>query len=38
MLLAAETFRALHAGRARYCAKLDHPQGVRCIFCGTSAA
>jgi aquaporin Z len=38
MLLAAETFRAATRGAARHCAKLDHPQGVRCIFCGAAAA
>jgi len=38
MLLAAETFGALTRGRARHCAKLDHPPGVRCIFCGTQAS
>jgi aquaporin Z len=38
MLLAAEAFRALTRGRARHCAKLDHPPGVRCIFCRASAA
>jgi aquaporin Z len=36
MLLAAETFSAVTQGRARHCAKLDHPPGVRCIFCGAS--
>ncbi len=38
MLLAAEAFRGLSGGAARHCAKLDHPIGVRCIFCGASAA
>jgi aquaporin Z len=37
MLLAAETFKALTRGRARHCAKLDHPPRVRCIFCGAGA-
>jgi len=37
MLGAAQAFSALTQGRARHCAKLDHPAGVRCIFCGASA-
>jgi aquaporin Z len=38
MLGAAQAFRALTRGRARHCAKFDHPTGVRCIFCGAEAA
>jgi hypothetical protein len=38
MLAAAQAFSALTQGRARHCAKLDHPTGVRCIFCGAEAA
>ncbi len=36
MLLAAEAFRALTRGRAKYCAKLDHENDKRCIFCGAN--
>ena len=36
MLLAAEAFRALTRGRAKYCAKLDHENNKRCIFCGAN--
>jgi aquaporin Z len=38
MLLAAQMFGTLTRWQARHCAKLDHPPGVRCIFCGASAA
>jgi aquaporin Z len=38
MLGAAQAFSALTRGRARHCAKLDHPPAVRCIFCGAGAA
>jgi aquaporin Z len=38
MLGAATAFAALTRGRARHCAKLDHPPTVRCIFCGAAAA
>lgn len=38
MLGAARAFSTLTRGRARYCAKLDHPPSVRCIFCGAGAA
>lgn len=38
MLLAAESFGAITRGRARHCAKLDHPPDVPCIFCRASAA
>jgi aquaporin Z len=38
MLAAAQAFSALTQGRARHCAKFDHPTGVRCIFCGAEAA
>ena len=37
MLLAAQAFGALTRGRARHCAKLDHPPDLPCIFCETSA-
>jgi len=38
MLGAAAAFSALTHGRARHCAKLDHPNDVRCIFCGAGTA
>jgi aquaporin Z len=38
MLGAAQAFSTLTRGRARHCAKLDHPTGVRCIFCGAGAS
>ena len=36
MLLAAEAFRALTRERAQHCAKLDHENDKRCIFCGAN--
>lgn len=36
MLLAAEVFRALTRGGAKHCAKLDHENDKRCIFCGAN--
>lgn len=33
MLAAAELFLRLRGSRARFCAKLSHVDGVRCIFC-----
>jgi len=38
MLGAAAAFSSLTRGRARHCAKLDHPDDVRCIFCGAEGA
>lgn len=34
MLMAAESFRWLTSARARHCAKINHANAVRCIFCG----
>lgn len=33
MLAAAEAFLRLRGPRARFCAKISHVEGVRCIFC-----
>jgi aquaporin Z len=38
MLAAAQAFGAATRWRGAHCAKLDHAPGVRCIFCGASAA